>query len=57
MLSRNKDGKLVLKSLDLEIFIGDMFGKCKNQHEIDWLQEQLSSCVECSADERTNEIE
>ncbi|KZL94337.1 hypothetical protein [Clostridium magnum] len=56
MLERNEKGKLSLKSLDLEIFIGDLFAKCSTEEEIDWLQEQLQSCVECSAEERLEEL-
>ena len=57
MLDRREDGKLRLNSLDLQIFLGDIFVKCKNEHEVEWLQEQVSSCVEGIAEERLNEFE
>ncbi len=57
MLSRNENGKLQFQSLDFQILIGDMFSKCKNEHEVEWVQEQLQSCVECEAEERLSEVE
>lgn len=57
MLNRNEKGKLAFKSLDFEIFIGDMFAKCKTEREIEWLEEQLNGTVECSSQERRDEIE
>jgi hypothetical protein len=57
MLKRNEKGKLLLKSLDLDIFIGDLFAKCDTEKEIEWLQEQLQSCTECRAEERIEELE
>lgn len=57
MLSRNEKGKLALKSLDFQILISDMFTECKDQREIEWLGEALSGIVECSAEERLDEIE
>lgn len=56
MLSRNENGKLVLKSLDLQIFLGDLFEKCENEHEIEWLQNQITECTECIAEERKEEL-
>ena len=32
--------KLVLNSLDLQIFLGDLFEKCEDGHEIMWLQDE-----------------
>lgn len=56
MLDR-KDGKLRLQSLDLQIFLADLYAKCKNEHEVEWLQEQLQSCVEGEAENRLDELE
>lgn len=55
MLSR-ENGKLKLDSLDMEIFIGDLFAKCNKEKEINWLEEQLQSMIEYLAEERMNEI-
>ena len=57
MLNRNENGKLALNSLDLQIFLGDLFGKCKNEHEIGWLKEEITGITECIADERSEELE
>ena len=57
MLERNEKGKLVFKSLDMEIFIGDLFEQCKTEHEVQWLQEQLQGIIECCADEQLEDIE
>lgn len=57
MVVRNDKGKLSFKSLDFEIVIGDMFEICKTEKEVLWVTEQLSSIIECSSDERLDEIE
>ena len=51
MVERNVNGKLVLKSLDLEIFLGEMFLKCNTDEEIEWLQEQISEVLDVIVDE------
>ena len=51
MVERNVNGKLVLKSLDLEIFLGEMFLKCNTDEEIEWLQEQISEALDVIVDE------
>nr|DAI90587.1 MAG TPA: hypothetical protein [Caudoviricetes sp.] len=56
MLDR-KNGKLAFKCLDAQIFLGNMFAKCKNEHEVEWLQEQLQSCIEGEAENRLDELE
>lgn len=52
-----KNGQLCMQSLDVQIMIGDMFEACKNEHEVEWLQEQLLSIVECIGEERLEELE
>ena len=51
MVERNVNGKLVLKSLDLEIFLGEMFLKCNTDEEIEWLQEQILGALDVIVDE------
>jgi hypothetical protein len=51
-----ENGKLLLSSLDFEILIGDLYEKCESEQEIEWLQDQLASIVECLAEERMDEI-
>ena len=51
MVERNVNGKLVLKFLDLEIFLGEMFLKCNTDEEIEWLQEQISEALDVIVDE------
>ena len=50
MLKR-KNGTLALNHLDLEIFLGELFLKCKTEEEIDWLQKEISETVDLIADE------
>ena len=57
MLNRNEKGSLVFRQLDFSVFIGEMFDKCKTEKEVNWLQEQLSETIECSAEERLDEID
>lgn len=57
MLKRNENGKLVLQSLDLQIFFGELFEECENEREVEWLTEQICETAECIGEERLNEIE
>lgn len=56
MLVRGLSGKLQLSTLDLKILIGDMFLKCENQEERDWLKEQLNEVVDSIHEEATEGI-
>lgn len=56
MLNRREDGKLTLKSLDLQIFLGDLFEKCKTEREVEWLQGEVTACVEIVADDKREEL-
>ena len=51
MVERNVNGKLVLKSLDLEIFLGEMFLECNTDDEVEWLQEQILKALDVIVDE------
>ena len=51
MVKRNVNGKLVLKSLDLKIFLGEMFLECNTDEEVEWLQEQISEALDVIVDE------
>ncbi|WP_187291538.1 hypothetical protein [Clostridium novyi] len=57
MLERNENGKLFLKSLDLQIFLGDLYAKCKSECEVEWIEEELADAVECLAQERMEELD
>ena len=54
MLKRLKNGKLLLAQLDLEILLGDLFLKCKNEEEIDWLYKEILSALDMIHDEAIN---
>lgn len=56
MLERNRKGKLVLNTLDLQIFLGDLFEKCEDEHEIMWLTDEIKGITEYIADERREEL-
>ena len=51
MVERNVNGKLVLKYLDLEIFLGEMFLECNTDEEVEWLQEQILKALDVIVDE------
>ena len=57
MVIRNNKGKLVFQSLDFEIMLGDMFMKCKNVKEAQWLADQLQGAVEVICEEKIEEFE
>lgn len=54
---RNDKDKLVFQSLDFEIMLGDMFMKCRNVREAQWLADQLQGAVEVICEEKIDEIE
>ncbi|MDU1602502.1 MULTISPECIES: hypothetical protein [Clostridium] len=56
MLERNSKGKLALNTLDLQIFLGDLFVKCEDEHEIMWLTDEITGIAGCIADERREEL-
>lgn len=56
MLKRKENGKLVLSSLDLQIFLGDLFEECENEKEVEWLTEQICEAAECVGEERLEEM-
>lgn len=57
MVGRNNKDKLFFQSLDFEIMLADMFMKCRNVREAQWLADQLQGIVEGICDERIEEIE
>lgn len=57
MIERGEHGKLVFKSLDVEIEMGEVFEKCKTEHEVEWVMENITSIVECEAERRMEELE
>lgn len=57
MLSRGERGSLRLQSLDLQIFLDDLFSECKNEEEVYWIESQLQEYVECAAEERMEGME
>ena len=57
MVVRNDNDKLVFQSLDFEIMLGDMFMKCRNVREAQWLADQLQGAVEVICEEKIDETE
>ena len=57
MVVRNDKDKLIFQSLDFEIMLDDMFMKCRNVREAQWLADQLQGAVEVVCEEKIDEIE
>ena len=57
MVVRDDKDKLVFQNLDFEIMLGDMFMKCRNVKEAQWLAERLQNEIESICDEKIDEIE
>ena len=57
MLKRTEGGSLRLDALNLSIFFGEMFVKCGNTKEVQWLVDQLIDHVDNTAAEREDELE
>lgn len=47
---KNENGRLVCRTLDLQILIESMFDAAESDDDIDWIQEQLEQVVEMSAE-------
>ena len=43
-------------NLEWMIKIGDLFDKCENEDEVEWLYDQLMAIVECTYDEALDEF-
>lgn len=56
-MENKKSDKLNFESLDMQIFMGELFAECRTQKEVEWLQEQITGVVEGTAEERIEEIE
>lgn len=52
MIKRNENGKLIVNTLDLNIFIGELFHNCMTEHEVEWIAEMLVGTVECGVHDR-----
>lgn len=57
IVERQKDGLIHFHPIDFEIFIGDFFEECKDEHETEWLKRELIDCIEIMADEKLDELE
>lgn len=57
MIKRNKQGKLEIDVLGLQIFFGDLYEVCETEEEVERISELLSDINEDIADERLSEIE
>lgn len=55
LVERNKEGKLVIKSLDLQIFLGDLFDICETEEEVEFILSNIQECAECTAEETIEE--
>jgi hypothetical protein len=57
MVKRNENGKLELRTLDLAIFLDDLFDACQTEREIEWLKENIESALEGSMQDKLDQIE
>lgn len=57
MLKRDENGKLGFDSLGFELFIDDLFDKCKNVQELEWLEERMVEIIEYREDVFEEELE
>ncbi|WP_195540516.1 hypothetical protein [Eubacterium maltosivorans] len=57
MLYRNEEGKLHFDNFDFELLIDGLFDKCKNMHELEWLEGQIIETVEYAKENFEEELE
>ena len=48
---------MVINALDIQIYLGDLFDRCEDEHDVDWLAGQLIDMVDCMAEETIEEME
>lgn len=54
---KRKNGRLTINTLDLQIFLGELYLNCETEEEIDFLHENILGYNDLCADERMDEIE
>lgn len=57
IFTRNEDGRLIMKSLDLQILFGDMFSVAKNEDDVNWILENIQGYAEALSEERLEELD
>ena len=57
MLGRDESGRLGLDSFGFELFVDDLFDKCKNVEELEWLEERMMEIIEYREDIFEEELE
>ena len=57
MIERTERGTLKINTLDLEIFLEDLFENCESEEETQWLYETIESCAANTKEERDEQIE
>ena len=57
IFSRNEQGSLSMRTLDLRILIEDLFHVAKNEEEVEWIHEIIQSVVDAISEERIEELE
>ena len=57
MLKRNEEGKLHFDNFGFELLIDGLFDKCKNMHELEWLEGQIIETVEYAKENFEEELE
>lgn len=50
MIERDEDGRLNFDSFGFELFVDDLFDKCKNVEELEWLEERMMEIIEYRED-------
>lgn len=56
IVERTESGKLKINTLNLEILIEGMFELCKNEHEVEFVNEAITGTVENKYEEMLSEL-
>ena len=57
MLKRNEKGNLSFDSFGFELFVDDLFDKCKNVQELERLEERMGEIIEYREEVFEEELE
>lgn len=57
IVTRSVTGKLTFNHLNMLSLFDEMFQECKTEEDVEWLQEQLQSYLDRSADETSDRIQ
>ncbi|MGL5712230.1 MAG: hypothetical protein ACRCX2_04370 [Paraclostridium sp.] len=57
MIKRTERGTLQVNTLELDIFMGELFLNCNTEKEVEFISELITGSLEKTSEERIEELE